>query len=299
MGVVTRKQERRLVTSDPAEMLNMFLVCDLKRSWKEAFCDDDTGEVIEIDRYEIVCEKGTLIDRDVLSSISFYLQSGDITEVEVSDQRRMAKEQYKCYQVLFKSKVQFGSKKSTFLLNAHSVENVSEILRDYIELNYKGGFRILSISEIDSCHVIIDNLKTRKQVNAELDTAYLRDEITAEQYLKASDKEAEENQSVEDTNIRKFYQIEARIVTKDQEGEENEFSRPFIVFSYNATRASMLIEKFLNDEQDRIAREAAERGDKFVKKDMFSHIEECRIANISAYVPLEFSKAYSYHEEED
>lgn len=298
MGVVTKKQERRYVTSDPADMLNMFLVRDLKRSWKEGFVNEDTGEAIEVERHEMVCEKGTLIDQDVLSSICFYMQAGSITEVEVSDQRRLAVEHVKADQVLFKAKVQFGSKKSTFLLNAHSVENVTEILRDYIELNCKGGFRIVGISEIDSCHVIVDNLKTRKQFNAELDMAFLKDEITSDQYLRASDKEAEENQTYEDMNIRKFYQIEARIISKDPDGDENELSRPFIVFSYNATRASMLIEKFLNDEQDRLEREVTERGEEFVKKSMFSHIEECRIMNISAYVPLEFSKAYSYGEDD-
>lgn len=298
MGVVTKKQERRYVTSDPADMLNMFLVRDLKRSWKEGFIDEDTGEVVEVERFELVCEKGTLIDQDVLSSICFYMQAGSITEVEVSDQRRMAVEQCKASQVLFKAKVQFGSKKSTFLLNAHSVENVTEILRDYIELNFKGGFRIVGISEIDSCHVIVDNLKTRKQVNSELDMAFLKEEITTDQYLRASDKEAEDSQSYEDVNIRKFYQIEARIISKDPDGDETELSRPFIVFSYNATRASMLIEKFLNDEQDRLEREITERGEEFVKMSMFSHIEECRIMNISAYVPLEFSKAYSYGEDD-
>lgn len=298
MGVVTRKQERRYVTSDPACMLNMFLTKDLKRSWVEQFLNDDTGELIDIERYEIVCEKGTLIDQDVLSSISFYMQSGDITEVEVSDQRRMAVEQYKYDQVLFKAKVQFGSKKCTFLLNAHSVENVTEILRDYIELNYTKGFRIIGISEIDSCHVLVDNLKTRKQVNAELDKAFLKDEIDFEQYVRASDKQAEENQAAEDANVRKFYQIDARIISKDSDGDENEFSRPFIVYAHNATRAGILIEKFLNDEQDEIARRYAANGHEYEKRDMFSHIEECRIINISAYIPLEFSKAYSYVEED-
>lgn len=298
MGVVTRKQERRYVTSDPADMLNMFLVRDLKRSWIESFVNEDTGEPLEVKRYELICEKGTLIDQDVLSSISFYMQSGDVTEVEVSDQRRLAVEQFKASQVLFKTKVQFASKKATFLLYAHSVENVSEILRDYVELNYKGGFRIVSISEFNTFRVIVDNLKTRKQVNHELDIAYLKDEISADQYFKASDKEAEENQSIEDTQIRNFYQIEARIVAKDADGDETEFSRTFIVFSYNATRASMLIEKHLNDEEDRIAREVAERGEKFEKRTLLSHIEECRIMNISAYIPLEFSQAYSYGEDD-
>ena len=298
MGVVTRKQEQRYVTSDPARMLNMFLTKDLKRSWVEQFIDEGTGELVDVKRYELVCERGTLIDQDVISSISFYIQSGDITEVEVSDQRRMAVEQYKYNQVLFKAKVQFGSKKSTFLLNAHSVENVTEILRDYIELNYTRGFRIVGISEIDSCHVLVDNLKTRKQVNAELDKAFLKDEIDFEQYVRASDKESEENQTAEDTNVCKFYQIEARIISKDSDGDENEFSRPFIVYAHNATKASVLIEKFLNDEQDEIARRYAEEGSEYEKREVFSHIEECRIINISAYIPLEFSKAYSYAEED-
>ena len=144
----------------------------------------------------------------------------------------------------------------------------------------------------------MDNLKTRKQVNAELDKAFLKDEIDFEQYVRASDKESEENQTAEDTNVCKFYQIEARIISKDSDGDENEFSRPFIVYAHNATKASVLIEKFLNDEQDEIARRYAEEGSEYEKREVFSHIEECRIINISAYIPLEFSKAYSYAEED-
>ena len=54
--------------------------------------DDDTGEVVTIERNEILFERGKYIDNDLATEINFYLQSEDVKEVEVSNQRRLAYE---------------------------------------------------------------------------------------------------------------------------------------------------------------------------------------------------------------
>ena len=61
--VETRKDEVRYVTSDIKKMLGKFLVKSLKRTWSEAFADEGTGEVVNIDRYGIIFDAGTYLGR--------------------------------------------------------------------------------------------------------------------------------------------------------------------------------------------------------------------------------------------
>ena len=39
------------------------------KTWNEDFVDEDNGEVVSIERNEIVVDKNTIIDRDVLDEI--------------------------------------------------------------------------------------------------------------------------------------------------------------------------------------------------------------------------------------
>lgn len=89
--VQTKKNEVIITTSDTTQMHKMYLVDNLYRKWMEPFIDSDTGEVLEIERTELVLERGTYLDVDQLAVIAFHLQCGDITEVTVSDQRRLGK----------------------------------------------------------------------------------------------------------------------------------------------------------------------------------------------------------------
>jgi len=76
-------------TSKIEEMEGNYLAQRLLRTWTEEFIDQDTGEVVTVPRNEIIFDKGVFIDGDVLSQINFFLQSGDIQKVLVSNQKRM------------------------------------------------------------------------------------------------------------------------------------------------------------------------------------------------------------------
>ena len=39
------------------------------KTWNEDFVDEDNGEVVSIERNEIIVDKNTIIDRDVLDEI--------------------------------------------------------------------------------------------------------------------------------------------------------------------------------------------------------------------------------------
>lgn len=50
--VQTRKNEERFITSDPCKMQGYYLAKDLYKTWQEDFIDEDTDEVVTVDRRE-------------------------------------------------------------------------------------------------------------------------------------------------------------------------------------------------------------------------------------------------------
>ena len=80
----TRKDEVRYITSDPKKMINKYIVSTVCKTWTEDFIDEDTGEVVSIERNEVLFPRGTFIDPDVLARIQFSMQADGIKEVEVA-----------------------------------------------------------------------------------------------------------------------------------------------------------------------------------------------------------------------
>lgn len=87
----TRKDEIRYHTDDFDKAVGKFLASTVTKRWKEEFTDASTGEVLLIDRTEIIAERGKLITPDLAASLKFYAATGDISEIEVSNQRRIAR----------------------------------------------------------------------------------------------------------------------------------------------------------------------------------------------------------------
>lgn len=301
--IPTRKEEVRYTTSDPKKMLNKYLVTNLLRTWTEDFLDKDKGEVVSIERNETIFERGALINQDMLAKIRFYMEEGSITEVEVSNQKRMGIELAHTYPDLYKAKVIAGNKKQTFILYAQSVANVLEILQDYMELNTRGGFFIEEVKRHEGVQaVIVDNLATRKKANPELDRQFILGELSVEDYLNARVPDDEAEQEQEDISKRIFYQIAARIQFGAAESADGKRSvdaeeriEEFIVHSYTATRANMLIEKHVTDLQKKAAERHNEKhpDSPYLMRTITSFIEESKIFPVGCFIPLEFSMAYS------
>ena len=73
--VKTRKDEIRFKTDDPKRMLNKYICARVLKTWTEDFVDKDTGKITSVERNEVLFEKGTYIDREVLQKIQFFLTS--------------------------------------------------------------------------------------------------------------------------------------------------------------------------------------------------------------------------------
>ena len=282
--IETRKTEQRYITSDPAKMLNMYLAKGVYKTWNEDFIDEDTQETITIERNELLFTRGTLIDQDTLAQIRFSMEADGIKEVEVSNQKRMAFENENKCLYPYIAQAQIGDKKYKFLLYATGLENVIAILKDYIELNYQSGFTLTMAKEFDSCIILTDNLKERKVDS--VSEAYLKDEISSEEYLDAIDTEDTEEESK--PSEKKFYQIETKVTFDDEE----ERTQTFVVHTFNVDRAMMLISHWLKNKEEEYEKQAKERGHEYEKKDIHTSIESAKPIPVGRFIPKEFSMAY-------
>ena len=91
----TRKDEVRFRTSDIRRIVGKFLASNVLKTWNEDFIDESTGEVVTIERNEILFERGSYIDDDLAQQINFSIQAEEIKDVEVSNQRRLAAPLYR------------------------------------------------------------------------------------------------------------------------------------------------------------------------------------------------------------
>lgn len=281
----TRKTELRYVTSDPKKMLNMYLAKRVLKTWTEDFVDESTGKVVSIERNEILFERGTLIDQDVLTQIRFCMEADGIKEVEVSNQKRMAFENENKCLYPYIAQAQINDKKYKFLLYATGLENVIAILKDYIELNYQSGFTLTMAKKFDSCIILTDNLKERKVDSAS--EAYLKNEISSEEYLDAMDLENTENEEPK-PDEKKFYQIGTKVVFDDEE----ERIQTFVVHTFSVDRAMMLITHWIKNKEDEYEKQAKEKGYEYEKREIHTSIESAKPIPVGRFIPREFSMAY-------
>lgn len=299
--IESRKTEIRYVTSDPKRMLGKFCARRVLRTWTEDFVDEDTGYVKSVERHDVVVERGTYIDQNVLCQINFMMQEGSVKEVEVSNQNRQGiPEENNCMN-LYKAVANIGGKRKTFLLYATSVGGALVILTDYIELNFRGLFAVTDIKQMDSIAVIVDVSIRLEKGRYKIDADFLSGNMSREDYIEATcdniakgNPDAEEDDSKKEEG-KKFYQIEAHIVMhNDKEGSDIEQNHTFIVYAASAVRANMLIEMHLREKQEERYRESLKHPERtFVKYQINSFIEESKIIPVGCFIPLAFSEVYN------
>lgn len=298
--IESRKTEIRFVTSDPKKMLGKWVARRALKTWTEDFIDETTGKTVSVERNDVLLERGTYISQDVLCTINFMMQEGSLKGVEVSNQNRQGTllENRSIYP--YKAVAKIDGKRKTFLLYANSIANALLILVDYIELHCKGGFEITDIKEMEFCVVIIDRLRSAEARKYELDTAYLKGEISMEDFVEATAENITEgNPDAEDISndnkeTKKFYQIGAHVVLHDDKEGDIEEDHTFIVQTISAVRANMLIEKWLRDKQEERFRESLRHPERtFIKYQINSFIEESKIIPIGCFIPVDFSQVYN------
>ena len=261
----TRHSEKRVTTADPKLLVNMFTANRVLKTWVEDFVDEDTGDVVTIERNEVIFDRGTLLDKEKVAQLQFYIQAGEIEKVEVSNQKRMAYHVERKYIRPHFAVVEVGDKKQRILFWAPDIERSIPLLKDYVELKFSGAFFILSIKEFETSIILIDNLKKQ-----------------------ASETESQPEDETESDDNKKFYQIEFN--AEDIDGSSSTYTA--VVQTYNVDRAMMLINDWLNKNERRRYEEAKERGHEYVIREFRTTIESAKPIPVGIYIPKEFSNAY-------
>lgn len=174
--------ENRFKTDLPEMMVGFYTAENVLRKWTEDFVDSDTGTVTSVERSELILERGTYIDADVASSLSFYIQAGDIDGVLVTDVRRTARPYERSAYSPWKVTFAFGSKSVVLILYAKTLEDSVAIGREFVERNKTGYYDLLSVGTFKDC-VIIEHDFTESECEDEngepiVRNFYLLDTVT-------------------------------------------------------------------------------------------------------------------------
>lgn len=259
-AIETRKDEVTYFTSDATEMIGKFLSERLVRKWKEEFVNKDTSEIVDIERSELILDRGVQVTKEALATIQFYLQSGDIKEVGVSNQRRQAFVIPNTFMFAWLVTVKIGAKKKKILLYASSLEMAIEVAKDYVELNFDCGFFLVQVKEMEGCIILKDNLK---------------------HYVVDHNIDIENIEAVEDEDVieGKFYQISASIVNEDMS-----YVQTFIIETKDAEKAMIVI-------KDYVTRQIIEN--KGSVDELEVKLESAKVLPCDTFIEKDFSLAYS------
>ena len=270
--IETRKDEIRYRTNDTRRMVGKFFASNVFKTWYEEVLDSDTGEVISIERNDLLFEVGKYIDEETAQSISFHIQCGDITDVEVSNQRRIARPDKRYSLLPFKATAVIGNKRKSFILQAQSATLAIEVVTDFIELNFTSRFVVDSVKAMPGC--IILNDRFRRAVEE------------VEGGNEAGEETPDGEEARDDT---KYYRIEADIVAKreDDEDEPRPSSYDFIVKTRDIDTAKAVITAWPNTQ---LKKEAEKEGREITAFEV--SLTSASPFNLNAIIPYAFCAAY-------
>lgn len=213
--VQTRYSERRGLAYLPEDMLGHYVAAPLKRTWQQELFDDETGEVIFVDRSELIAAAGTKIDDDLLTRIQFHLQAGDITCVEVTNQLRLGEERAAYGLIPWSVTALIGKKRRKLLLYADSARMALDVAKDWIELNCSGTFHIVGLKMFDHCV-----------------------------FIKEPQKEVDPNESAEeqDGEAPEFYKVEVALRYRDTGTTRND---TFVLLTKDVDTAATAIHDWI------------------------------------------------------
>lgn len=182
------------------------------RKYTEDTIDEATGEVVTIEHYEPIYQRGIELSPDNFSEILFYLQSDVIQEVRLSNVQRLGTIVSGMRFRLWTVKVD-GQRKLKMLLRADNALLAYEVAKDYIELNYVCTFSIEGIKTFADC-IVIEPEKDEGKRN-----------ISAE---------------------RRWYKVDTEALQQDPGAEPVHLSSAqFVVFAENVESAKVIIDRYI------------------------------------------------------
>lgn len=152
--LVTRFKEVRMRVSDPKQMVGKMLCENVQRKWTEDFVDEETGEIVQIERNELVMMRGRVLTQDDVAEINFHLQSGEVKDVLVSNQMRTGLYEPGDTPHHYEVVVRCNSVKHNILLYATCLPMAIQIAIDFCE-QILAGFIVMQSAKVSEYYHIV------------------------------------------------------------------------------------------------------------------------------------------------
>lgn len=263
----TRLNETRFTTADTDRAMGMFLARHIEKTTYEDMLDRSTGEITTIERVIRLMDRGTRITPDTAMTINFHLQTGDITEFEVTDQQRLGhfRDGYSAEPWLVTATL--GGKNRKFILYARGLEQALVIAKDYIELNFATWFSFAAVKSFANCIALTDNFR--------------RDGAESDLKRPVSDGGSADDESAEG----RFYILNLKVSGSD----DSEYNQTFLAFDTDAERTREHAEEWIQTRRN----ERVDNGQLKPEEAPFTTtITTATVINCYCVIPPDFSRAY-------
>lgn len=171
-----------ITTHDPKQMLGKYLVKPLVKKWTEDFIDEDTGQIVSVERSETLygpCH----IDKDTLSELMFFIQSGDVKDVEVcemniADMQLFISHYYNPYLV----ELIRNAEKYTFAVQAQDIPQAIDIAAEFGQeyCGFKGWVVAKKVAPINAYIIPYNHKCIPEKEQDPLDNHYFRVTVLSE-----------------------------------------------------------------------------------------------------------------------
>jgi hypothetical protein len=128
------------------------LLEDQSKTWMENFVDEDTNEIVSMERSEVIVKKGCRLTAIDIST----LKENGITGVRVSSIPLLGEKQERMnlWETILKVKTQRGEKKRTYIVTAESPTAAETFISGYLEINEPCTFESIKVNRLDYAKVI-------------------------------------------------------------------------------------------------------------------------------------------------
>ena len=146
-------------TNDPKKMLGKYLASNVVKTYTVEQIDQDTGEVVSVERNELLHKKGLELTKDLIQEIMFEIQTGEIQDVEVCKEVFTNPKRWE-YMEPWVVRLDRGSHKQLIVVHASSIETAIKIAIDFCNV-YRpvSDIHWVSVVKVNplNCRVIEDD----------------------------------------------------------------------------------------------------------------------------------------------
>ena len=260
-------------TNKPEEIFHKYLAENAVKTWTEDFIDEDTGETVSIERYEVIFDRGTYIDESLLPKIMFSIQSEELKTVKVCENMPLAKRhnmQVRRYIV----KLSDGLHNcNVYTTRAKTPEDAAQMVCDF--------YTIYGLPTLSGNFSVIDSAATGLQLlyKEDLGKAYWEDLYN----ISHADIERRVNNAQKilppPYQLERFFKVNVCIW---DEGEDK----------YEKITCNYIVPALVLSDAERLVKDYLEEKDSRSGRERINDITSISKANIDFAIPQSYAKAW-------